>query len=34
MGFKGPRYEELTMHVRGMCRLAFVTLVKVGKRSS
>ena len=34
MGLMGPRYEELTMHVCGMCILALGTLARVGKRSS
>ena len=29
-----PRYEELTMHVWGMCRLALGTLARVGKRTN
>ena len=33
-GLGGPWYEELTMHVCGMCRLAVVTFAIVGKRSS
>ena len=33
-GLEGPRYEELTMHMCGMCMLALVTLARVGKRSS
>ena len=33
MRLTGPPYEELTMHVCGMCRLAFMTLARVGKRS-
>ena len=33
-GLQGLRYRELTMHVCGMCKLALVTLVRVGKWSS
>ena len=33
-GLEGLRYEELTMHVCRMCKLAFVTLARVGKWST
>jgi hypothetical protein len=31
---EGPRFENLTMHVREMCRLALGTLARVEKRLS
>ena len=33
-GLKGLWYEEVTMHMCGMCMLALMTLARVGKQSS
>jgi hypothetical protein len=33
-GIEGPLFLKLTMHVRGMYRLALGTLARVGKRLS